>query len=179
MPNPRLFHFSEVGDIGVFRPRSVDVPSKRRSGDEWLNGPLIWTVDESRQGTYLFPRDCPRIVLWPETTTSTRDRDEWWGESTCSMIAYVERTWFGCIQDQVLFRYELTAATFQPTSDEWMWVSREPVEPIDVVRLDDLLGALKEQSVELRVVESLVPLRSVWKSTLHASGIRLRNAHGW
>jgi hypothetical protein len=33
--------------------------------------------------------------------------------------------------------------------------------------------------VELRVMESLLPLRGVWDSSLHASGIRLRNARGW
>ena len=39
--------------------------------------------------------------------------------------------------------------------------------------------ALAECDVELRAVDSLVPLRGVWSSSLHASGIRLRNAVGW
>ncbi len=33
--------------------------------------------------------------------------------------------------------------------------------------------------VELRVMESLTPLRGVWETSLHASGIRLRHAQGW
>jgi hypothetical protein len=28
-------------------------------------------------------------------------------------------------------------------------------------------------------MESLAPLRDVWSTSLHASGIRLRNAQGW
>jgi hypothetical protein len=33
--------------------------------------------------------------------------------------------------------------------------------------------------VELRVMERLTPLRHVWSTSLHASGVRLRNAAGW
>jgi hypothetical protein len=95
------------------------------------------------------------------------------------MIAHVEWAWLARIQGQVLFRYELPADTFQPTSDEWMCVSDEPVTPRAVDRIDDLLGALQALDVELRVMDSLLPLKDVWSSTLHASGFRLRNARGW
>jgi hypothetical protein len=176
---PRLFHFSESGDIGTFHPKPVDVPSERDPGEEWLNGPLVWAVDELRQATYLFPRDCPRILLWPTEATSESDLDTWWGDRTRSMIANVEWRWLERIRDQALHRYELPAETFCSTSDEWMWVSKQAVTPIAVEPLGDLLRALRAQGVELRVMESLVPLRAVWDSTLHASGIRLRNAQGW
>jgi Family of unknown function (DUF6886) len=179
MALPRLFHFSEAGDIHSFHPRPVNVRSERKPDEMWLNGPLVWAVDEDRQATYLFPRDCPRILLWPTDATSGDDLEAWWGKRTCSMIANVEWTWFERLRDQVLFRYELPADTFLPTSDEWMWVSKQSVEPIAVDRLDDLLAALRAREVELRLMESLHPLRDVWGSTLHASGIRLRNAHGW
>jgi hypothetical protein len=175
----RLFHFSETGDLDAFRPKPVVIPSERKPGGEWLNGSLVWAVDELRQATYLFPRDCPRILLWPMDTTDPDDLDAWWGDRSCSMIAHVEWGWFDRIRDQVLFRYELPAGTFLPTSDEWMWVSKQSVQPIAVERVDNLLGALRDQGVELRVMESLLPLQSVWGSSLHASGIRLRNALGW
>jgi hypothetical protein len=42
-----------------------------------------------------------------------------------------------------------------------------------------LPAELETRQVELRVMESLLPLRDIWKTTLHASGIRLRNARGW
>lgn len=60
-----------------------------------------------------------------------------------------------------------------------MWVSRTAVEPLRVDVIGDLFGALRQAEVELRVMETLVPLRSVWSTSLHASGVRLRNAAGW
>ena len=33
--------------------------------------------------------------------------------------------------------------------------------------------------IELRVMQDLSPLKGVWSTTLHASGIRLRNASNW
>lgn len=95
------------------------------------------------------------------------------------MIANVEWAWLHRIRDLVLFRYELPAETFRATDDEWMWVSKVEVSPLVVERVDDVLGALEAHRVELRVLDSLVPLRAVWETTLHASGIRLRNARGW
>lgn len=67
----RLFHFSEDPTIVTFAPRAVVVPSRRSPGKEWLNGPLVWAIQESLDFMYLFPRDCPRILTWAidETTT--------------------------------------------------------------------------------------------------------------
>jgi hypothetical protein len=45
--------------------------------------------------------------------------------------------------------------------------------------LGDLPAALRAEDVELRVMERLTPLRDVWSTSLHASGIRLRNAQDW
>ncbi|HMG50328.1 MAG TPA: hypothetical protein VK597_07005, partial [Inquilinus sp.] len=61
----RLFHFSDDPAIERFEPRPVRVPSARPAGREWLNGPLVWAIDDAHQMLYLFPRDCPRILAWP------------------------------------------------------------------------------------------------------------------
>jgi hypothetical protein len=175
----RLFHFSEVGTIKTFVPKPVDVPSTRPSGQEWLNGPLNWAVDETRQASYLFPRDCPRILVWPTSTTNDAVREEWFDGRDFAMVAYVESSWFERIQRQVLFRYEMPTESFRATEDEWMWVSRNTVVPSDVRRIDDLTSALEEECVDVRVVRSLASLRGLWESTLHVSGIRLRNASDW
>lgn len=53
------------------------------------------------------------------------------------------------------------------------------VQPVARDMVVDLPGALCDSQTELRVVDSLAPLKTVWQSTLHASGIRLRNAAGW
>jgi len=179
VPDPRLFHFSELGSIEMFSPKPVDVPSPRDIGEEWLNGPLVWATDEEHQATYLFPRDCPRILMWQTTSTTEEDKRLWWGERDCSMIAHVEWEWLRRIYDQTLYRYQLPPDSFEYIEDGWMWVSKEAVTPVRVDRIDDLLGALRELNVELRVMDSLLPLRQLWTTSLHVSGIRLRNAAGW
>ena len=42
----RLFHFSDDPDISEFVPRPVLIPSQRPAGREWLNGPLVWAIEE-------------------------------------------------------------------------------------------------------------------------------------
>ena len=176
----RLFHFSEDGSIHRFEPRPVRVPSERGPGREWLNGPLVWAVEEDRQAVYLFPRDCPRILLWPTDKTTEADREIWWGERQCRMLAHIEWGWWARLASGTLYRYELPAGPFRPIDgDNWMWVSDTVVEPIERVLIDNLPAALAGEGVELRIMERLGPLREVWATTLHASGIRLRNAVGW
>jgi len=175
----RLFHFSDDPSIKAFVPRPVRVPSARPPGQEWLNDPLVWAVDEGHQATYLFPRDCPRILLWLTENTTEDDRLTWWGDRQCRMIAHVEWDWLERIRTASLFRYELPAFTFEPLEGQWMWVSRETVRPVESRPCEPLLDALAAESVELRVMESLVPMRDVWSTSLHASGIRLRNAKDW
>lgn len=60
-----------------------------------------------------------------------------------------------------------------------MWTARSTVEPLSLELIDDLPRALDVENVELRILPSLAPLRVVWSTTLHASGIRLRNARTW
>jgi hypothetical protein len=175
----RLFHFSEDPAIERFEPRPVSVPSERPAGMDWLNGSLVWAVREERQATYLFPRDCPRILLWQTPGTTDDDRAAWWGDREAAMIACVEWRWLDAIRTARLFRYELPSSSFEAVDGDWMWVSREPVAPVAVEECGDLLSALAEQRVELRLMDSLRPLAGVWDTSLHASGIRLRNAHGW
>ena len=175
----RLFHFSDDPAIERFEPRPVLVPSARAPGREWLNGPLVWAIDEPHQPMYLFPRDCPRILLWPRPETTAEDLERWWGGSPCRMIAHVEEAWLERLSKASINRYELPADTFESLDDAGMWVSRRAVTPVEVSEIRDLPGALRDEGVELRVMESLTPLRDVWSSSLHASGIRLRNARGW
>ncbi len=95
------------------------------------------------------------------------------------MIAHVEWGWLERIRAARLYRYELPTSSFEPLDGGWMWVSREPVSPVDSRPCGSLLDALAAQNVELRIMESLAPMRNVWSTSLHASGIRLRNAQDW
>jgi hypothetical protein len=177
---PRLFHFSDDSAIEVFEPRPVAVPSNRPPGQEWQNGPLVWTISDWYQPAYLFPRDCPRILMWPTPETTPDDHKRWMGGSDCRMAAHVEWSWLDRIRSSVIYRYELDPSGFEAVeTDQWMWVSREPQTPIGRTEFADLLGALRDVDVELRFMPSLAPLRNAWDSTMHVSGIRLRNASGW
>lgn len=126
----RIFHYSDDGAIVAFSPRPVRVPSERPRGEEWLNGPLVWAVDEAHEFTYLFPRDTARIVLWSTPRTTEQDRERWL--NTSDVVAYVEREGLREMTTAKLYRYELPHETFVPTSEPWMLVSREPVTPIGV-----------------------------------------------
>jgi hypothetical protein len=179
-PTPRLFHFSEQHDIERFVPRPVLVPSERPVGMEWLNGPLVWAVEDARQGDYLFPRNCPRILLWLTSKTTANDKEQWWGASTACALAYVEQAWWNRLSSATIYRYDMPAKPFTRVDDEGgFWVSREVVAPSGVQSISDLPNALAEQNVEMRVVDRLTHLRGVWGWSFHASGIRLRNAKDW
>lgn len=175
----RLFHFSDDPAIARFEPRPVAVPSARGPGRAWLNGPLVWAIEEAWQGLYLFPRDCPRILLRRKPTTTEQDRAQWWGDSDAVMIAYVEDAWAGRLAAARLHRYDLPRDAFEDLADAGMWVARTGVTPRAVETLSDLPAALGAARVEVRTLPRLTPLRDVWSSSLHASGVRLRNAADW
>ena len=128
---------------------------------------------------YLFPRDCPRILLWPKPDTTPEDMDLWWGARDCTAIAHIEWAWFERLRAAAIHRYELPADAFENLDDAGMWVARSAVTPLGMETVPDLPAALAALGVELRVMGSLVPLKGVWNTSLHASGVRLRNAQGW
>jgi hypothetical protein len=166
-----LYHFSEDPSIEVFHPRT---PEHRPEVQ-----PLVWAIAEWHAPMYFFPRDCPRILLWPLPTTTPEDRARWFGATEARMIAHVEWGWLERLRSTALYRYTLAAEGFEDLGDAGMYVHRGSVVPRSVEPVGDLFEALRAADVELRLVPSLVPLRGVWETTLHASGIRLRNARGW
>jgi len=142
---------------------------------EWLNGPLVWAIDDGHQPMYLFPRECPRILLWRTPTSTAQDIKRFFGSSECRMLAYIQRNWLTRLQSADLHRYELPQTTFRTLHDAGMWVSGDTVVPIDCMQIDNLPERLIQNSVELRLVDDLTTLGYLWSSSLHASGIRLRN----
>jgi hypothetical protein len=176
-PSPRLFHFSERGGIARFEPRPVEIPSRRPPGRAWLNGPLVWAVEAARQPLYLFPRECPRVLLWAREDSLAEERAQWLGEAR--FAAYIESGWADRVRQGVIWRYGLPPETFEDLGDAGMWVSRQAVTPLAASRLTDLPAELAAHGVDLRVVDSLAPLAPLWRSSLHASGVRLRNSVTW
>jgi hypothetical protein len=74
--------------------------------------------------------------------------------------------------------YRLPEGTFEPDPEVGgYWLSREPVAPLGVVGLGDLVERHERSGIELRVVDELWPAwERVVASTLEFSGIRLHNA---
>jgi hypothetical protein len=166
-----VYHFSEDPDIAVFEPRT---PAQRPEVQ-----PLVWAIDAWHAPMYFFPRDCPRILFWPLPATTADDRARYWGDRDARMVACVEWAWLPRIREARLYRYTFDDAGFEDLDDAGMRVHRGSVVPAAVEPVGDLLAALKDAGVELRLMPSLLPLRGMWETSLHASGIRLRNAAGW
>ena len=175
----RLFHFSHDANIAEFHPRPVNVPSIRSEGNEWLNGPLVWAIEEKRQCMYLFPRDCPRIIAWCTEDTTESDHDAWFADKRLKAVAFVERDWAKKIRASNLYRYNLPTKSFEDLLDAGMWVSRTAVRPKNVHKIDDLFAELQSQQIGVTAVGALSDFRHLWDTSLHVSGIRLRNAKSW
>lgn len=172
-----LYHFSDDGQIDTFIPRPVTVPVKRGPGQDWLNGPLVWAIDDWHQPLYLFPRDCPRILMWAQPHSTTQDIAQY--RLTTRMVAFVEDAWLARLAHAQLYRYTLPADGFLSLRDAGMWVCKRPVTPTSISPINGLPDALAKAGVELRGMPDLTVLKPAWDSSLHVSGIRLRNAVGW
>jgi hypothetical protein len=170
-----LYHFSDDPNIAVFEPRLMP---RRPEVEE----PLVWAVDDEYAFTYCFPRDCPRILLWPREDTTDADRERWFGASDARALAHIEYAWLDAMRTTTLYRYELPADAFElvgPEGGPGNYVSRVAVTPVRMQPVSNLVEALHDARVELRVLDRLTPLWHVWSSSLHASGYRLAFAQGW
>jgi len=168
-----LYHFSEESDIGLFVPRS---PVERPEIE-----PLVWAIDEWHGPMYYVPRDCPRACFWPGEGTSEQDRERWFTGVEARMVIAIESGWLSRVREGRLYRYTLPEDTFV-LNDEIAghWVSREQVEPTGADPVGDLLTAMTEAGVEVRITPSVAGLwERVIRSTLCYSGTRLRNARGY
>jgi hypothetical protein len=164
-----LWHVSEDATIERFEPHV--------SATAQLDEPLVWTVDTRHLPFFWFPRDCPRGTFWADTGTTAEDEERFL--LGASRVHAVEAAWLDRIRQAQVVAYRLPHETFVPHPEVGgYWISREPVEPAELVELGDLLGRHADAGIELRLVANLWPLWDrVIASTLQFSGIRLHNAH--
>jgi hypothetical protein len=168
-----LYHFSEDRSIEVFHPHV----SEHRPEVE----PLVWSIDEWHAPMYYFPRQCPRACFWPGPATTPEDRERWFTGVDANMVIAIESGWLDRVRSTILYRYAMPEATFTQHGDgSGHWSSRETVVPLSVEPVGDLLAALVEANVELRITPRLYELwMAVIATTVSYSGTRLRNAQGW
>lgn len=164
-----LWHVSDDGAIARFEPRANPVHDSAEA--------LVWAIDSEHVPAYWFPRDLPRGTFWAVDTTSDEDVERFLTGDRARRVHAIESSWLPALRDAHVFAYRLPPATFERYERAaGYWVSRAPVEPVEVVRLGDLLAQHAEAGIELRVVPQLRPLwERVIASTLEFSGIRLRN----
>jgi hypothetical protein len=161
-----FFHISDQPDITRFEPR----PS------QYTDEPVVWAISEVRLVNYLLPRDCPRVTYYAGPDTSPADVERFLGTSPA--VIAIETGWFDRVRTARLYCYHFSEAGFA-CSDECAgyYLSREAVVPQRIGVIDDVLAALCDRGVELRVMPSLWTLRdAVVASTLQYSLIRMRNA---
>ena len=161
-----LFHISEDANIERFEPRAS-------GGDE---PPKVWAVDGARLRNYLLPRECPRVTYYAGDATTDSDRERFLGSS--EVVVAVEIGWFGRISACRLYCYHLPPDTFECVDDcAGYYVSREAVSPERVEVIDEMIPALLDRGVELRLLPNLWSLHdAVAASSLRFSMIRMRNA---
>jgi hypothetical protein len=164
-----IWHFSEDPSLRRFRPRG----RAANPGDQ----PLVWAVDTRHAPMFWFPRDCPRGCIWPVSATTPEDREGFFGQTGANRIHVIEAGWLRRMQDRRLYAYRLPSEPFRPHEVGGYWIADEPVDAIDRVMIDDLVGRHADAGIELRITPSIWPFwRRVASSTVEFSGSRLRNS---
>ena len=167
-----LYHFSEDPSIERFVPRPVTVGPSDEA--------LVWAVDGAHCHLYYFPRDCPRVLISKSARTSAEDAESFFGHTTATVIAAIESNWLDLMRSTTIYRYTLPSVGFELRNENaGYWVSERECRPMEVEPIRDLMAALVDAGVELRVMPSLVPLRdAVIESSVDFDIIRWRNAIG-
>jgi hypothetical protein len=160
---------SEDDSLRAFRPHRAATFSE--------DAALVWAVDTRHLPMFWFPRHCPRAAFWPSNSTSPADLERFF-DGERKRVHATEHGWLDRIRSATVVAYRLPEATFHPHPEVGgYWISTETVEPIEVVRLGDLIARHAESGIELRFVRNLWPLWDrVKSSTVEFSGSRLRNA---
>jgi hypothetical protein len=155
-----LWHVSEDDSIARFEPRDG----------------RVWAIGTRLLPLYWFPRDCPRATLWAEAKTTEDDVERFLGGDRARRVHVVEPEWLEPMRTQRVVAYRLPERTFVENEDRF-WISTEPVEPLELVELGDLVARHETAGIELRTDERLLRFwDEVIASSLGFSGIRLRNA---
>lgn len=169
MSPARLYHFSEDRGIERFVPH---VPRTNPS-----HPPAVWAIDGQHAPLYWFPRDCPRVTIWPRHAADQAAFAERFS-TTAPRVHAIESGWLHRMRATTLYRYELDPAGFEPwTAATGQWIGYAEVAPIDVIPVGDLLAAHAAASIELRIVPSLWPLHDIAvRGEFEFSVVRMHNA---
>jgi hypothetical protein len=99
-----LWHFSEDPALHRFRPH---LPATNPGA-----APHVWAVDTRHAPIFWFPRDCPRGCIWPVSTTTPEDREQFFGQSAATRIHVMESGWLERARACRLYAYRLPVQAF-------------------------------------------------------------------
>jgi hypothetical protein len=164
-----LYHFSEDPQIDIFVPH---VPRTNPS-----HAPAVWTIDADHAPLYWFPRDCPRVAMWPLDESRHAAFQARFATAAWRLHA-IELAWLDRMRSARIYRYEFDAAGFEPWQHaDGQWISARAVAPIAVAPVGDLLAAHVDAGIELRIVPSLWPLHDIARGgEFDFSLVRMHNA---
>jgi hypothetical protein len=164
-----LYHFSEDPNIQRFVPH---VPRTNPS-----HAAAVWAIDAEHAPLYWFPRDCPRVTIWPRDTNDSGAFRDLFATSACRLHA-IESVWLDRMRNATVYRYEFDAEGFVPWEPaNGQWISDREVTPIAVSPVGDMLAARVDAAIELRIVPSLWPLHDIAREgEFDFSLVRMHNA---
>ncbi|MCK4224591.1 MAG: hypothetical protein KAX39_05380 [candidate division Zixibacteria bacterium] len=170
--NIKLYHISDKPGIKRFDPRPALHPSAKQKGL------MVWAIDWDHLHNYLLPRDCPRVTFFASQESDPNDVDKFMGGSSTKYVVAIETRWLPEIQKSCLYQYEFNSEGFTLVDEvAGYYISRKPVIPIAETKIENILAALTEHNVELRIMPSLWKLReAIINSTLGYSIIRMNKA---
>jgi len=164
-----LYHFSEDPHIERFVPHVPKTNPKHRAS--------VWAIYAEHAPLYWFPRDCPRVTIWPydeDAVAAFRARFT----TDAHRLHAIESGWLDRVRAARVYRYELAADGFVPWEQaNGQWVCERDVVPISVTPVGDLLEAHAAAGIELRVTPSLWPLHdAAVEGQFDFSIVRMHNA---
>ena len=131
----------------------------------------LWHVSENDSIRRFEPRD-----FWAESETTQVAVDRFLGGDRERRVHVVEPRWLEPMRTTHVLAYRMPEAPFVENDDRF-WISEEPIEPLELVELADLVERHEAAGIELRTEEDLPGFwNEVVGSSLGYSGIRLRNA---
>jgi hypothetical protein len=164
-----LYHFSTNPDIERFAPH---VPRTNPT-----HPPAVWAIDAEHAPLYWFPRDCPRVTIWPRRPEDGALFQQRLVTEALRVHA-IEAAWLDRMRNAEIYRYEFDSSGFKPWQEaDGQWISDRDVTPLAVTRVGDLLEAHVDARIELRIVPSLWPLHDIARSgEFDFSLVRMHNA---
>jgi hypothetical protein len=169
----KLYHISDKQGIKRFDPRPAPSKSAKQKGL------MVWAIDYAHLHNYLLPRDCPRVTFYADENSKPKDIEKLMAGISAKHFIAIETRWLPKIQKQCLYQYEFDLRDFTLVDKiAGYWISRKSVIPVAEKKIDNILSALLEHDIELRIMPSLWKLReAVINSTLAYSIIRMNKAH--